>query len=153
MLEKCYRMFVASEEGTPDSRNPSVVENEEEEEGGLPSPPLDEGAFFVAPTGTIELSQVYICLSFFPSQTYISKAVYMKLNLGFSLCCIYLDDVKFFDGMDDDGSELNLHFICLVYLAFVVTVLYLNSPRLKLMIVNGECFFRYSKECTIQQEP
>lgn len=49
----------ASEEGTPDSRNPSVVENEEEEEGGLPSPPLDEGAFFVAPTGTIELSQFF----------------------------------------------------------------------------------------------
>lgn len=85
MSEKCYRMFVASEEGTPDSRNPSVVENEEEEEGGLPSPPLDEGAFFVAPTGTIELSQVYICLSFFPSQTYISKACIYETEFGFFL--------------------------------------------------------------------
>lgn len=53
-------MFVGSEGGTPDSVNPSVVDDEELEEG-LPSPPLDEGAFFVAPTGTIELSQVYAC--------------------------------------------------------------------------------------------
>jgi len=95
---------------------------------------------------------IYAC-PFSPLKLTFQRLVYMKLNLGFSLCCIYLDNVKFFDGMDDDGSELNLHFICLVYLAFVVTVLYLNSPRLKLMIVNGECFFRYSKECTIQQEP
>jgi len=52
-------MFVASDEGTPDSVNPSVVDDEEEE--GLPSPPMDEGAFFVAPTGSMELSQVFAC--------------------------------------------------------------------------------------------
>ncbi|POO00479.1 Transcription elongation factor [Trema orientale] len=56
-------------EGTPDSVNPSVVDDEEEE--GLPSPPLDEGAFFAAQTTSMELS-------------------------------------GFFDGMDDDGSELTL---------------------------------------------
>lgn len=51
--------------------------------------------------------------------------------------------VKFFDGMDDDGSELNLQLLMLSLVAsFRYTVLYLNSPRLRLMIVNGECFFR-----------
>jgi len=52
------KCFVASDEGTPDSVNPSVVDDEED---GLPSPPMDEGAFFVAPTGSIELSQVFAC--------------------------------------------------------------------------------------------
>ncbi|XP_047151933.1 probable mediator of RNA polymerase II transcription subunit 26b isoform X2 [Vigna umbellata] len=46
-----------ADEGTPDSVNPSVVDDEEEE--GLPSPPMDEGAFFVAPTGSMELSQFF----------------------------------------------------------------------------------------------
>ncbi|GAU17840.1 hypothetical protein TSUD_329660 [Trifolium subterraneum] len=42
----------AGGENTPESLNPSgVVNAEEEEEGGLPSIPLDEGAFFVAPSG------------------------------------------------------------------------------------------------------
>ncbi|KAI5427388.1 hypothetical protein KIW84_032708 [Lathyrus oleraceus] len=46
--------------GTPDSINPSVVENaEDEEEGGLPSPPLDDGAFFVSQPGSMELSQFF----------------------------------------------------------------------------------------------
>ncbi|KAL5810229.1 hypothetical protein ACOSQ3_026928 [Xanthoceras sorbifolium] len=45
-------------EGTPDSVNPSVVDEEEEEEG-LPSPPLDEGAFFSTETAGIELSQFF----------------------------------------------------------------------------------------------
>lgn len=47
-------------EGTPDSVNPSVVDEEE----GLPSPPLDELAFFAAPTAGIELSQVFIFTHF-----------------------------------------------------------------------------------------
>lgn len=51
---KVALLFVGSEGGTPDSVNPSVLDEEE----GLPSPPLDEGAFFVAQTGSIELSQV-----------------------------------------------------------------------------------------------
>ncbi|GAB4843959.1 hypothetical protein Ancab_013923 [Ancistrocladus abbreviatus] len=42
-------------EGTPDSVNPSTVDEDEEE--GLPSPPLDEGAFFA--TQNIELSQIF----------------------------------------------------------------------------------------------
>jgi hypothetical protein len=76
----------------------------------------------------------------------------MKLNLCFSLC-IYLDDVKFFDGMDEDGSKLNLQFLMFSLASFRCTVLYLNSPCLKLIIVNAVCFFRYSKECATQQEP
>ncbi|CAL5356654.1 unnamed protein product [Camellia sinensis] len=44
---------IADAEGTPESVNPSVVDEEEE---GLPSPPLDEGAFLN--NATIELSQV-----------------------------------------------------------------------------------------------
>ncbi|KAH1194538.1 putative mediator of RNA polymerase II transcription subunit 26b [Glycine max] len=46
-----------TEEGTPDSVNPSVVDDDEEE--GLPSPPLDEGAFFVTQAGSMELSQFF----------------------------------------------------------------------------------------------
>jgi hypothetical protein len=39
-------------------------EQEEEEEGGLPSIPLDEGAFLLAPPGMELSDQVYICFSF-----------------------------------------------------------------------------------------
>ncbi|XLU20966.1 hypothetical protein S245_057032, partial [Arachis hypogaea] len=46
---------IAGSEGIPDSVNPSVVYEEE----GLPSPPMDEGAFLVASTGSIELSQFF----------------------------------------------------------------------------------------------
>lgn len=49
---------VVGSEGTPDSVNPSVVDEEEEEEG-LPSPPLDEGAFFATQPTSMELSQVH----------------------------------------------------------------------------------------------
>ncbi|KAL5546720.1 hypothetical protein UlMin_006407 [Ulmus minor] len=46
----------SEEEGTPDSVNPSVVDEEE----GLPSPPLDELAFFAAAeSGPMELSQFF----------------------------------------------------------------------------------------------
>ncbi|RYR05454.1 hypothetical protein Ahy_B06g085325 [Arachis hypogaea] len=46
---------IVGSEGIPDSVNPSVVYEEE----GLPSPPMDEGAFLVASTGSIELSQFF----------------------------------------------------------------------------------------------
>ncbi|XVE95732.1 hypothetical protein REPUB_Repub02eG0124800 [Reevesia pubescens] len=50
-------------EGTPESMNPSVVDEEEveveEEEEGLPSPPLDVGAFFATQPTSIELSQFF----------------------------------------------------------------------------------------------
>jgi len=59
-------------EGTPDSVNPSVVVDDEEEEEGLPSPPMDEGALFAAPTGSMELSQVLQC----PSFTFLVLIVY-----------------------------------------------------------------------------
>lgn len=45
---------IGGTEGTPESVNPSVVDDEE----GLPSPPLDEGAFFATNT-TMELSQFF----------------------------------------------------------------------------------------------
>ncbi|KAJ8770370.1 hypothetical protein K2173_014983 [Erythroxylum novogranatense] len=47
------------DEGTPESVNPSVVEEEEEEEEGLPSPPLDEAAFFATQPTSMELSQFF----------------------------------------------------------------------------------------------
>ncbi|XVE90739.1 hypothetical protein DITRI_Ditri20bG0101300 [Diplodiscus trichospermus] len=48
-------------EGTPESVNPSVVDEEEveEEEEGLPSPPLDVGAFFTTQPTSMELSQFF----------------------------------------------------------------------------------------------
>lgn len=42
-------------ESTPESMKVSVVDQEEE---GLPSPPLDDLAFFAAQTTSMELSQV-----------------------------------------------------------------------------------------------
>ncbi|XWS57173.1 hypothetical protein CRYUN_Cryun09bG0150300 [Craigia yunnanensis] len=45
-------------EGTPESVNPSVVDEEEEEEG-LPSPPLDVGAFFAIQPTSMELSEIH----------------------------------------------------------------------------------------------
>ncbi|KAJ6332188.1 hypothetical protein OIU76_010555 [Salix suchowensis] len=101
---------IRGDEGTPDSVNPSVVDEEE----GLPSPPLDEGAFFATQPTSMELSQ-------------------------------------FFDGMDDDGSEL-LSFVPL-FDSFWYSVLYLNSPPLRFMIMNGEYCFRSSKQWGIHQEP
>ncbi|MED6132668.1 hypothetical protein PIB30_021151 [Stylosanthes scabra] len=46
---------IEGSEGTPDSVNPSVVDEEE----GLPSPPLDDAAFLLSATGSIELSQFF----------------------------------------------------------------------------------------------
>ncbi|KAG5242525.1 transcription elongation factor-related family protein [Salix suchowensis] len=46
---------IRGDEGTPDSVNPSVVDEEE----GLPSPPLDEGAFFATQPTSMELSQFF----------------------------------------------------------------------------------------------
>ncbi|KAF7145670.1 hypothetical protein RHSIM_Rhsim04G0114000 [Rhododendron simsii] len=51
---------IGGTEGTPESVNPSVVDDEE----GLPSPPLDEGVFFATNT-TMELSQVCVCVCLF----------------------------------------------------------------------------------------
>ena len=64
-----------------------------------------------------------------------------------------MDDVKFFDGMDDDGSELTLQFLMLSLASFCSSVLYLNSPLLRLMIMNGKWCFRSSTEWGIHQEP
>ncbi|XP_028761405.1 probable mediator of RNA polymerase II transcription subunit 26b [Neltuma alba] len=52
---KSTAAIAGSAEGTPDSVDPSVVDEEE----GLPSPPMDEGAFLAAPTGPMELSQFF----------------------------------------------------------------------------------------------
>ncbi|KAJ6426005.1 hypothetical protein OIU84_026562 [Salix udensis] len=46
---------IRGDEGTPDSVNPSVVDEEE----GLPSPPLDEGALFATQPTSMELLQFF----------------------------------------------------------------------------------------------
>ncbi|CAI0439920.1 unnamed protein product [Linum tenue] len=46
---------VRNEGGTPDSMNPSVVDEEE----GLPSPPMDEGIFFATQATGMELGQFF----------------------------------------------------------------------------------------------
>ncbi|KAB5519292.1 hypothetical protein DKX38_023611 [Salix brachista] len=46
---------IRGNEGTPDSVNPSVVDEEE----GLPSPPLDEGALFATQPTSMELLQFF----------------------------------------------------------------------------------------------
>ena len=44
-------------EGTPDSMNPSVVDDDDDEEG-LPFPPMDELSFLTTQPTSLELSQV-----------------------------------------------------------------------------------------------
>ncbi|GAB2267115.1 hypothetical protein Dimus_002100 [Dionaea muscipula] len=53
MVDEWVKAAEAFTERTPESMNPSIVEDEE----GLPSPPLDEGAFF--PPQNMELSQFF----------------------------------------------------------------------------------------------
>lgn len=55
LVDEWVNATKAIAEGTPDSVNPSVVDEEE----GLPSPPLDELAFFAGPSAGIELSQFF----------------------------------------------------------------------------------------------
>ena len=68
-----------------------------------------------------------------------------KLIGFFSLGCP-TTTLKFFDGMDDDGSELNLQKFMFCWIALCYLVLYLNSPIIGFMIMNGECCFRSSKQ-------
>uniref|UniRef100_A0ACD5THG5 Uncharacterized protein n=1 Tax=Avena sativa TaxID=4498 RepID=A0ACD5THG5_AVESA len=49
---------VALADNSPGTSNPSVVDDDDEEEG-LPSPPLDEGAFFAPETTAIQLSELW----------------------------------------------------------------------------------------------
>lgn len=49
-------MYIRAE-GTPDSMNPSVVDDDDVE--GLPFPPLDELAFLTTQPTSLELSQVH----------------------------------------------------------------------------------------------
>lgn len=59
VLESDFGHILVGSEGTPDSLNPSYVDDEEE---GLPSPPLDEGVFFATQPTSMELSQVWLLL-------------------------------------------------------------------------------------------
>ncbi|KAM0865115.1 hypothetical protein ACQ4PT_043482 [Festuca glaucescens] len=49
---------VALADNSPGTSNPSVVDDDDEEEG-LPSPPLDEGAFFAPEATAIQLSEFF----------------------------------------------------------------------------------------------
>lgn len=50
--------------------------------------------------------------------------------------------VKFFDGMDDDGSEFNFHSLMLLLYSFSYSVLFLDSPLLRSIIMNGGMLFQ-----------
>ncbi|GLT27998.1 hypothetical protein SLA2020_029590 [Shorea laevis] len=62
LVDEWVNAAKAIAEGTPESVNPSVVDEEEEEEEGLPSPPLDEGAFFATQPTSIEFEQFFDCM-------------------------------------------------------------------------------------------
>lgn len=51
----CMKLIGGAEGGTPESVNPSVVDEEE----GLPSPPLDDLTFFATQPTSMEFSQVF----------------------------------------------------------------------------------------------
>lgn len=53
-----YDLFILCVDNSPGTSNPSVVDDDDEEEG-LPSPPLDEGAFFAPETTAIQLSEFF----------------------------------------------------------------------------------------------
>ncbi|KAJ1404257.1 Transcription elongation factor, TFIIS/CRSP70, N-terminal, sub-type [Sesbania bispinosa] len=57
MVDEWVKATTPIAEGTPDSVNPSVVDEEE----GLPSPPMDEGALFAiaTQTGSMDLSKFF----------------------------------------------------------------------------------------------
>ncbi|CAK9168510.1 unnamed protein product [Ilex paraguariensis] len=55
MVDEWLDATAAVAEGTPESLNPSTVDEEE----GLPFPPLDEAVFFATQTTSIELSQFF----------------------------------------------------------------------------------------------
>ncbi|CAH9105378.1 unnamed protein product [Cuscuta epithymum] len=61
MVDEWVNATTAITESTPESGKASVVEEEDEEEG-LPSPPLDEGAFFT--TATMDISQFFDGMDF-----------------------------------------------------------------------------------------
>ncbi|CAI0374582.1 unnamed protein product [Linum tenue] len=93
---------IRNEGGTPDSMNPSVVDEEE----GLPSPPMDDGIFFATQATGMELAQV-INIPFHEMEKFLfyPKADRLTISLlSCATCCCSF--VQFFDGMDDDGSEL-----------------------------------------------
>ncbi|XP_022983775.1 probable mediator of RNA polymerase II transcription subunit 26b isoform X2 [Cucurbita maxima] len=62
MVDVWVKATAAVQEVTPDSKNKSAAATEEEddyEEEGLPSPPLDEAAFFTTQPTSMELSQFF----------------------------------------------------------------------------------------------
>ncbi|GKV45174.1 hypothetical protein SLEP1_g52285 [Rubroshorea leprosula] len=61
LVDEWVNATKAIAESTPESVNPSVVDEEEEEEG-LPSPPLDEGAFFATQPTSIEFERFFECM-------------------------------------------------------------------------------------------
>ncbi|RRT82089.1 hypothetical protein B296_00013906 [Ensete ventricosum] len=86
-------------DNSPDSVNPSIVDYEE----GLPSPPLDEGALFTAQTTSIRLSEVKDKINFWRFPLFVASG--LDTDLVWFHVSIGRRFAKFFDGMDDDGSE------------------------------------------------
>ncbi|URE01314.1 hypothetical protein MUK42_19615 [Musa troglodytarum] len=85
-------------DNSPDSVNPSIVDDEE----GLPSPPLDEGALFTAQTTSIRLSEVKDQINSRHFPLFVASGpdtdlVWFHVSIGRRFA-------KFFDGMDDDGN-------------------------------------------------
>ncbi|KQK06255.1 probable mediator of RNA polymerase II transcription subunit 26a [Brachypodium distachyon] len=58
LVDEWVMTTVALTDNSPLTSNPSVVDDEDEEQG-LPSPPLDEGAFFAPETTAIQLSEFF----------------------------------------------------------------------------------------------
>uniref|UniRef100_A0A0E0PMI1 TFIIS N-terminal domain-containing protein n=1 Tax=Oryza rufipogon TaxID=4529 RepID=A0A0E0PMI1_ORYRU len=91
---------VALTDNSPGSSKTSVVDDADDE--GLPSPPLDEGAFFATQTTAIQLSEVLI----FVCSWYLN-CFGPEHNSNFALLfffLLHLPDLKLFDEMDEDGN-------------------------------------------------
>ena len=82
-IEKCFCFrWQKGAEVTPDSKNKSAAVKEEDdyEEEGLPSPPLDEAAFFTTQPTSMELSQVRLYFLFYSVLLFWREVTYFKLH-------------------------------------------------------------------------
>lgn len=92
---------------------------------GLPFPPLDEGALFATQI-PIELSQVSILLGFGTTRVVLIKKcsisiLWSSADRSCFFVFVNLPDAKFFDGIDDDGSELLMRYFVLSCVSWLFT--------------------------------